>query len=119
MSARVKGMLLLGTTLLAGVLIGMSYERHRAPAHGDTQARAHHLMHRFDQELGLDSAQHAAITAILARRQGTVDSTWHAVRPHVRATLNATLQEIAGVLKPDQAAKYRKMVEVMHPGVLR
>ena len=76
-------------------------------------------MHRLKDELGLDSAQEKAIAAILARRQGAVDSTWHVLQPHVRATLDSTLREIVGVLRPDQAAKYRKMVETMHPGTLR
>jgi len=33
----------------------------------------------------------------------------------VHATMDSTLQEVLGVLRPDQAAKYEKMVEAMHP----
>ena len=75
------------------------------------------LRHLTDQ-LGLDSAQQTAVALILARRQGTVDSTWHALQPHVRATMDSTLREILDVLRPEQAAKYRKLVETMHPEAL-
>jgi hypothetical protein len=115
----VKGTLLLAVTLAAGVVIGVGYERRRAPAHDPAVMDSHHVMQRLRHHLGLDSAQQQAIAAILARRQGTVDSTWHAMQPHVRATLDSTLQEIVGVLRPDQVAKYRKMVEAMHPGMVR
>jgi hypothetical protein len=113
----VKGTLLLAVTLSTGVVIGVGYERRRAPAH--EAAGMHHLVSRLTDELRLDSAQQEAIAAILARRQGTVDSTWHTLRPHVRATLDSTLREIVGVLRPDQMAKYRRMVETAHPGALR
>jgi hypothetical protein len=33
--------------------------------------------------------------------------------------LDSTLQEIAGVLRPDQMAKFRNIVETMHPRTLR
>jgi hypothetical protein len=112
-----KGTLVLAGTLTTGVIIGVSYERHRAPAH--QVAGVHHVMHRLKEELELDSAQQKAIAAIFARRQGAVDSTWHAVQPHVHAMLDSTLLEIVDVLRPDQAAKYRKMVETAHPGTLR
>jgi hypothetical protein len=114
-----KGTALLAVTLAAGVIIGVSYERRNALGHDAPAMDSHHVMHRFNHQLGLDSAQHEAIAAILARRQGAVDSTWHTVQPHMRATLDSTLQEIAGVLRPDQVAKYRKMVETLHPGMLR
>jgi hypothetical protein len=114
-----KGTLLFAVTLTAGVVIGVAYERHRTPTHEAAGMDSHHVMHRFRQVLGLDSAQQQAIAAILARRQGAVDSTWHAVQPHMRAALDATHQEILGVLRPDQVAKYRKMVAAMHPGALR
>lgn len=117
--AWVRGTLLLAVTLTAGVVIGVGYERRRTPAHDAARMDSHHVMHRLKDDLGLDSAQHKAIAAILARRQGTVDSTWHTMQPHVRATLDSTLQEIVGVLRPDQVAKYRKMVEAKHPGMLR
>ena len=115
--AWLKGTLLLAATLIAGMGIGVAYERGRTSAH--EAAGAHHVMHRLTDELELDSVQQKAIATIFARRQGAVDSTWHALQPHVRAAMDSTLREIAGVLRPDQAVKYRHMVESRHPGALR
>ena len=116
MRSWVRGTLLLVVTLAAGIAIGVGYERRRASAH-EAQGM-HHVIHHLRDELGLDSTQEREVTAILARRQHTVDSTWHALQPHVRATLDSTLREIDTVLRPDQARKFRKMVEAMHPGTL-
>ena len=117
--AWVRGALLLAVTFSAGVSVGVSYQRRSAPAHEAAGRNSHHVMQRLRHHLGLDSAQYTAIAAILARRQGTVDSTWHAMQPRVHATLDSALQEIVGVLRPDQLARHRKMLEAMHPGVLR
>ena len=109
--AWVKGTLLLAVTLTTGVVIGASYERRRTPPHDAVRMDSHHVLQHLKDELGLDSAQQQAIAAILARRQATVDSTWHTMQPHVHATLDSTLQEIVAVLRPDQAAKYRTMIQ--------
>jgi len=113
--AWVKGTLLLAMTLAAGVAIGVAYERQRPAVHEAVAMEAHDAMHRFTRALDLDAAQQAAIAQILARHQGEVDSTWHAVQPHVRATLDSTQQEIVGVLRPDQIVKYQQMMEAAHP----
>ena len=117
--ARAKGMLLFAVTFAAGVVSGAEYERRTTPSHDAARVGSHHVMQRLKDDLALDSVQERAIAAILARRQGMVDSTWHAMQPHVHATLDSTLQEIVEVLRPDQAAKYRKMVEAKHPGTMR
>lgn len=119
MPAWVKGTLVLAVTLAAGMVTGVAYERSRITTRQAAQLDAHDLIHRFHEDLGLDSAQRATITAILARRQGTVDSTWYAMRPHVRATLDSTLEEIVAVLRPDQAAMLRTMVHPPDHGVRR
>src|SRR5437773_1169446 len=92
--AWLKGTMLLAVTLAAGIAIGVSYER-RQTAHDPGM---NHMMHSLRAELGLDSVQQATIAAILSRHQGAVDSTWHALQPHVRANLDSTLREIIGVL---------------------
>jgi hypothetical protein len=105
----------LAVTLAAGIAAGMAIERHRAATPQAVVREAHDAMHHFTRELNLDSAQQTAIAQILARHQREVDSTWHTVQPHVRATLDSTRQEIAGVLRPDQLAKYRSMMAATHP----
>jgi hypothetical protein len=37
------------------------------------------------------------------------------MQPHMRATLDSTSAEIIAVLRPDQAATYREMIEAAHP----
>lgn len=115
----VRGTVLLAVTFVAGVVGGVGYERHRVPAYEATGKDGHHLTDHLRQELGLDPAQQRAIDAILARHQGAVDSTWRMVGPRVHATMDSTLREILGVLRPDQAAKFRRMVDAMHPGALK
>ena len=114
--AWVKGTLLLTLTLAGGIAIGRSYERGRASSHAAAGVR--HLLPHLTERLDLDSAQQTAIAAILARRQAAVDSTWHVVQPHVRATMDSTLREILVVLRPDQVETYRRMMETRHPGSL-
>lgn len=111
-----RGTLLLVLTLTAGFFIGIGYERHHASTH--VEFGPHHMLDRLTVQLALDSTQAKAIAAILARRQGEVDSTWHAMQPHVRAAMDSTLREILAVLRPEQASKYRSMVQRLHPGTL-
>ena len=115
--AWVRGALLLGVTLAAGIAIGVGYERRRAPAHHEMAMDAQHVLQHFSQRLDLDSAQYRRIAEILTRRQATVDSTWHALRPHLHSALDSTMREILGVLREDQVARYRGMVGSEHPGI--
>jgi Spy/CpxP family protein refolding chaperone len=114
--AWLKGTLLLGATFASGVAAGVYYERWDGqPMHGAVAMNAHDAMHRLVRDLELDATQQQAIAEILARRQKDVDATWHAMQPHVRATLESTHQEIARVLRPEQAVKFRKMIDALHP----
>ena len=112
-----RGTTMLAVTLAAGVALGVSHERRHASGH--EAAGSLHIMRRLYDELGLDQAQQDAIAAILARRQGALDSTWHMLQPHVHAALDSTHREIVAVLRPQQAAQYRKLVEARHPGTVR
>jgi hypothetical protein len=112
--AWLKGSALLAVTLAAGVVIGIAYERHHAPRLVMSMD-PRQVMQHLHSDLGLDSAQQAAIAEIFTRRQGAVDSTWHSMQPHLRAALESTHVEIMKVLRPDQVAKFRKLVGAMHP----
>ena len=74
--AWLRTVLLLGITFAAGAMGGIGYERHRHTGPLGAVPDAHHVMHHLQTELKLDSAQHEAIAAILARHQGAIDSTW-------------------------------------------
>ena len=108
----IRGAALLALTLAAGVILGVSYERRRASSH--QAVGAHHLIERLHNELELDQAQTTAIAAILARRQTALDSTWHLVQPRVHATLDSTQREIVGILRPEQAMKFRRLMDSRH-----
>ena len=114
--AQLKGTLLLVVTFAGGLAAGIYYERRHAPAPPAVALSAHDAMHRLVRDLDLDSAQQQAISEIIARHQKDVDATWHAMQPHVRSTLESLHNEVAAVLQPEQAVKFRKMMETMHPG---
>jgi len=110
--------LLLALAFAAGLGVGVAYTRHRDSAQSADDAHSQHMIHHLARDLDLDSTQRVAVTRIFARRQRAIDSTWQAVQPHVHATIDSTLREIAGVLRADQLAKYRKMLEERHPETL-
>jgi hypothetical protein len=99
----------------AGVASGIGYERRHVSSMASGAADGHGAMQHLTTTLDLDSAQQAAISAILARHQPEVDAAWHAMRPHVTATLESTSNEILSALRPDQAEKFRRMIESRHP----
>jgi hypothetical protein len=113
-----KPTLLLALTFITGVALGVGLQRRGASAHEGSGVGQQLLLHHLQERLDLDSAQHRAVMSIFARHQASVDSAWQAVHPYVRATLDSVLREIAGVLRPDQAETYRKMIQSRHPGVL-
>ena len=111
-SSWVRASLVLVAVFVAGALAGIGYERSKAVARPVVD---HTAPHGLGIDLGLDSAQQVAVAQILARHQKAIDATWHSLQPHVRATLDSTHQEILGVLRPDQAEKYRQRMRTMHP----
>ena len=113
-----RGALILLLTFAAGAAAGVGYDRHVSSAHRAPAMDAALVVQHMRLLLGLDSAQTAEITTILAHHQHAVDSSWRAMQPGVRANLDSTLREIMGVLKPEQVGKFREMVHVMHPGML-
>jgi hypothetical protein len=113
---QVKGTLLLLVTFAGGVAAGVYYERRQGASPEALATSPHDAMQRLTRDLDLDSAQQQAISEILARHQKDVDVAWHAMEPHIRATLESTHSEIARILRPEQAIKFQKMMDLMHPG---
>ena len=109
-----KGTVLLTATLAAGILIGVAYERRQPARHDAISIDAHDALHRLSSDLALDGPQQQAVTEIFARHQKEIDSTWHAMQPHVRATMDATHQEVLAILRPEQAEKFKKLIGTMH-----
>jgi hypothetical protein len=110
----VKGAALLVVIFAAGVATGIGYERRQGRSHQVMSSGAHDMIHHLASELDLDSTQQQAIKEILARHQSEVNSTWHTMRPHVRATMDSAYREIVAVLKPEQAEKFRRLMDGSH-----
>ena len=110
-----RGTIVLGLTLGAGIAIGIAFESRHSYVHPEMTAHADQMVDHFTRELHLDSAQKADVAAIFARRQRTIDSTWRAVQPHVHATVDSTLREMAHVLRPDQLATFERLIGARHP----
>ena len=114
--AWMRGSLLLAVVLAAGLLIGFQFGRTRpramTPAQNGMDAAT--MMRVFDRDLSLDSAQHANIAAVLARRQAGVDSAWRALQPNVRAAMDSTQIEIVSMLRPDQRKKFLALLHRAH-----
>jgi hypothetical protein len=113
----VKASLILAAMFAAGMLAGVRYERSQEASSSPSSRTARHdASHGLRVELGLDSAQEAAVTEILQRHQKAIDGAWSTLKPEVRAALDSTHEEILRVLKPDQAEKYRRRMGAMHSG---
>lgn len=110
----VKGTAVLLVIFAAGVATGIGYERRHGRTHQAMSSAAHDMIHHLTSELELDSTQQHAIQEILARHQSEVNATWHAMRPHVRATMDSAYREIVAVLRPEQAEKFRRLTEGSH-----
>jgi Spy/CpxP family protein refolding chaperone len=114
-----RGFAVLAITFAAGVIAGVGYSRH-SPAQHTPNVGSPAMLHAHLREmLSLTDAQDSTVRAILARHQSTVDSSWGALQPRVRSTLDSTLREISSVLTPEQVARFRQLVATMHPVVHR
>jgi hypothetical protein len=114
--AWIRGTLFITVIFAAGFVAGIGYERRHERSHHAVSAHGHEMIHRLATDLDLDPSQQEAVRQILARHQREMDSTWHSMQPHVRATLDTALQEIVAVLRPDQAAKFRSSSGGGHSG---
>jgi CHASE1-domain containing sensor protein len=115
-AAWIKGSALLAVVFASGIVVGTTYERGQRSPSPSVTAEAHDPIQQLTRVLDLDSEQQRSVAAILDRHQSDVDAAWHAMQPHMRATLASASAEIIAVLRPDQAAKYRTMIETAHPG---
>jgi hypothetical protein len=111
--AWLKATILLTTTFAVGVAVGITYQR-RVPVAASTATDAHDALSHLTSELNLDVGQKNAIAAILRRRQSDVDAAWRTMQPHLRTALETTSNEVVAVLRPDQVAKYRRMMDARH-----
>jgi len=102
-----------------GAVGGITVDRlHIRGRHGE-MARLHQRlledpMAVIDRELDLTAEQRTRIGAILARRQESINGVWNAVHPHIRATIDSTMSEIAALLDSAQAERFRRLMDRIH-----
>jgi hypothetical protein len=102
---------LLALAALAGGALGSAVTL-RIGARGDHGDRGRgyawyvEMLHR---ELRLTPAQEDSVRAILARRDGAMDSIWAEMRPRIDAARGAIRAEIATQLTPGQQEQYRRL----------
>jgi hypothetical protein len=110
-----RGVLWVLVAMGGGFVSGVVFERQRgqmAPASAMDPAN---VMHVLDSKLTLDSAQHAGVAAVLARRQAAIDSAWKILQPGIRAAVDSSQMEIVRVLHPDQVARFLQLIRSTHP----
>ena len=110
-----KGIFWLIVALVAGFAAGIVFERQRAQTMPRSPMDPINVMRVLDKSLALDSAQHAAIAGILSRRQAAIDSAWTALQSPMKAAVDSSQMEIARVLRPEQAVKFREFMRSAHP----
>lgn len=106
----VLGVFLLG--MVAGGLVTARFIRHRAQqafAPGSPVA-AEFIARRLGWELELDADQRRQVLAILVATQRELRAVHLQVRPQTEKVIAASNDQIRAVLRPDQQAKYDRLV---------
>ncbi|MGH7561493.1 MAG: hypothetical protein ACRENB_10780 [Gemmatimonadales bacterium] len=88
---------------------------------GDPHARLFEEIQRdpigvMDRELHLRPEQRTRVAEILSRRQKDIDAVWSDTHVRLRATVDSVVAEIAAVLDPDQARRFRALADSVHRG---
>ena len=109
-----KGIFWLAIAVIAGFAAGVGFERQRGQTMSRSPMDPINVMRVLDKSLALDSAQHAAIVAVLTHRQAAIDSAWTALQPNMRAAVDSSQMEIARLLRPDQATKFLQLIRSTH-----
>lgn len=127
-SPRVLAAVVVGVTLVAGILIGIGLDRAFFVHHvrsvlgsrrfnppfniggrGPNAAARQAMRDRFAHDLQLTADQQARIDTIMRRRMAAFDSIQQDSRPRVRALIAATRAQIDSVLTPEQRERYHTL----------
>jgi hypothetical protein len=101
--------------MAGGFIAGVAFERQRGQVAPASAMDPANVMHVLDSRLTLDSAQHGAIVAVLARRQADIDAAWKVLQPGLRAAVDSSQMEIVRVLHPDQVERFLQLIRSSHP----
>jgi hypothetical protein len=115
-----RTLIAIASLLVLGAVAGITTDRilHRRPAgHAllleEVSADPIGTMDRF---LDLRPDQRTRVAAILEKRQSAIDSVWVGTHVRLRATIDSVVNEIAAVLDPDQAQRFRQLADSLHGG---
>jgi hypothetical protein len=113
--------LAIASLLVIGAALGVTVDRllhKRQIAHGGISRAEMHAdpMSVLDRELDLRPEQRARVAAIVETRQGAINRVWLETHTALQATLDSAVSEVAAVLDANQAARFRALVEELHPG---
>jgi Spy/CpxP family protein refolding chaperone len=120
-SPRTMAAVVVGVTLLAGILVGIGLDRAvlRPPRFGPRFGQRWHganadsarqqMRAEFSRQLHLTPDQAARIDTIMQRRMEVLDSIRKETGPQIRALVGATRAQIDSVLTPEQRDRFRSL----------
>jgi Spy/CpxP family protein refolding chaperone len=100
---------------IAGILVGVAgdhfYLIHNGRLTPRRSARltSSRMADNLSRELQLSPEQKTQVQQIIERHRAKIDATMSTVRPQVRQELDATNNEIATILTPEQRTKFAAM----------
>jgi hypothetical protein len=117
-SKQVAVMFLLGALLVGGAM-GFATDRllvrdRLCPRWGDQRA----ARDRLADDLGLSTAQRAAVDTVLDRRNDVMDTLMQPIRPQLDSVRDAARAEIRRRLTPEQQAEWDRILAEMKAGKL-
>jgi len=128
-SNRLAGVGLLVLVLGSGVGLGIGLDRlwlrpgssvtgaTRAPGRSrDPEVRTDRLMKRFQNKLKLDAAQQKTVRAAVHQMFSDTRALRQQARPAIRKTREQARNRIRAALRPDQRARYEKMLQAYLAG---
>ncbi|HEY7877088.1 MAG TPA: hypothetical protein VIC55_02625 [Gemmatimonadaceae bacterium] len=128
-SPRALAAIVVGVTLVAGILVGIGLDRaffvrsfHGGPGarfapafgmmtHGPRLAARQAMRERFARDLQLTPEQQARIDTIMQRRLAAFDSIQEESRPRIRALIVDTRTQIDSILTPEQRERYHALAQ--------
>jgi hypothetical protein len=104
--------------LVIGATAGIAGDR-LIQAHGRESERLladvhHDPLGAIDRAVQLTPDQRTRVGEILQRRQPAINAVWADTHVRLQATVDSVVSEIAAVLEPEQAARFRAAADELH-----
>lgn len=111
--SRLRVALLLLLVFGAGVAGGVALDRRWLDADGRDGRPEDHgpVIQRYADSLDLTPRQRARTDSIVARFRERMEEMWSEVEPRYRRMADSARREIEAVLEPEQAERYREILE--------